>query len=189
MLNTWMLNILPNCLLRPVSSKKWLVPPPLPPPTTTLSTSPPPLPRPQARGYLINLDLQRDIWAHLFSSLHISPSQSSLLLTDPLFALPSIQRTTDEFVFEDFNFKALYVADSPSLAHLYEASRPLMLDHGFSFTHSDSVCDLVKREVFLCFKGKNEDFLGPPEVRIGILLCVLVQLLGFVFLHFPVSSQ
>ncbi|XP_062149239.1 actin-related protein 6 [Alnus glutinosa] len=144
--------VLPNCLLRPVSSKKWLVPP-----STSSShddsfdfTSAA-VRRPLDRGYLINPDLQREIWAHLFSSLlHVNPSQSSLLLTEPLFALPSVQRATDELVFEDFNFKALYVADSPSLAHLYEASRrphvgsraaqcSLVVDCGFSFTHAAPV--------------------------------------------------
>ncbi|XP_041005684.1 actin-related protein 6 [Juglans microcarpa x Juglans regia] len=145
--------VLPNCLLRPLSSKKWLHPSP-----TIAASSEDPLDltsaavrRPLDRGYLINPDLQRDIWAHLFNSLlHISPSQSSLLLTEPLFALPSIQRATDELVFEDFNFSALYVADSPSLAHLYETSRrhvvsrgaaqcSLVVDCGFSFTHAAPV--------------------------------------------------
>ncbi|KAB1199381.1 Actin-related protein 6 [Morella rubra] len=148
--------VLPNCLLRPLSSKKWVHPSPTT--TTTAATSEEPMDltsaavrRPLDRGYLINPELQRDIWAHLFNSLlHVSPSQSSLLLTEPLFALPSIQRATDELVFEDFNFKALYVADSPSLAHLYEASRrhavsrgaaqcSLVVDCGFSFTHAAPV--------------------------------------------------
>ncbi|KAF4385174.1 hypothetical protein F8388_014307 [Cannabis sativa] len=147
--------IIPNCLYRPLSSKKWIHPSPI---TTTTATADPidltsaPVRRPIDRGYLINPDLQRDIWAHLFSSLlHVSPSQSSLLLTEPLFTLPSIQRTTDELVFEDFNFSALYVADSPSLTHLYEASRrrptslisraqcSLVVDCGFSFTHAAPV--------------------------------------------------
>lgn len=139
--------IIPNCLYRPVSSKKWLHPSPLsseePIDLTSASVR-----RPIDRGYLINPDLERDIWAHIFSThLHISPAQCSLLLTEPLFALPSVQRITDELVFEDFNFSALYVADSPSLAHLYEASRrlssliskaqcSLVVDCGFSFTHA-----------------------------------------------------
>ena len=107
--------------------------------------------RPIDRGYLINPDLQRDIWSHLFTSLlHVNPSDSSLLLTEPLFTLPSIQRATDELVFEDFNFASLYVSDSPSLVHFYEASRrptsllsraqcSLVVDCGFSFTHAAPV--------------------------------------------------
>lgn len=148
--------ILPNCLYRSHSSKKWLNPNPLNPTTTADTTTEQDLTsaavrRPMDRGYLINPDLQREIWSHLFSSiLRINPSHSSLLLTEPLFALPSIQRSLDELVFEDFNFRSLYVADSPSLVHLYEASRrpdglisraqcSLVVDCGFSFTHASPV--------------------------------------------------
>lgn len=143
--------IIPNCLYRPLSSKKWLHPSPTTSDDEPLDLTSAAVRRPIDRGYLINPDLQRDIWSHLFSSLlHVTPSQSSLLLTEPLFTLPSIQRATDELVFEDFNFSALYVADSPSLAHLYEASiRPsgivskaqcsLVVDCGFSFTHAAPV--------------------------------------------------
>ncbi|XVF88351.1 hypothetical protein PTKIN_Ptkin19aG0043900 [Pterospermum kingtungense] len=142
--------VIPNCLYRPLSSKKFIHP------TTTLSSTNEDLTsaairRPIDRGYLINPDLQRDIWSHLFNSLlHVTPPSSSLLLTEPLFSLPSIQRSTDELVFEDFGFNSLYVADSPSLVHLYEASRrpdgliseagcSLVVDCGFSFTHAAPV--------------------------------------------------
>ncbi|XP_061338292.1 actin-related protein 6 isoform X2 [Gastrolobium bilobum] len=144
--------ILPNCLYRSPASKKWLHPNPLNHATTTeqdlTSAS---VRRPMDRGYLINPDLQREIWSNLFSSiLRINPSHSSLLVTEPLFTLPSIQRSMDELVFEDFNFRSLYVADSPSLVHLYEASRrpnglvsraqcSLVVDCGFSFTHASPV--------------------------------------------------
>ncbi|XWS17124.1 hypothetical protein CRYUN_Cryun33cG0041500 [Craigia yunnanensis] len=109
----------------------------------------PNLRRPIDRGFLINPDLQRDFWSHLFNSLlHVTPS--SLLLTEPLFSLPSIQRSTDELVFEDFGFNSLFVADSPFLVHLYEASRrpyglvseaqcSLVVDCGFSFMHAAPV--------------------------------------------------
>ncbi|KAM5547953.1 actin-related protein 6 [Rosa sericea] len=132
--------IIPNCVYRPLSSKKWLTPSPTDPIDLTSAS----VRRPIDRGYLINPDLQREIWAHLFSQvLRVNPAQSSLLLTEPLFTLPSIQRAADELVFEDFNFSALYVAHAPSLAHLYEASRrpvkaqcSLVVDCGFSFTHA-----------------------------------------------------
>lgn len=112
--------VVPNCLYRPLSSKKFLHPSPLSSITSEDLTSAA-VRRPVDRGYLINPDLERDIWSHLFSSLlHVNPSTSSLLLTEPLFSLPSIQRSTDELVFEDFGFNSLFVADSPSLVHLYE---------------------------------------------------------------------
>ncbi|KAJ6759000.1 ACTIN-RELATED PROTEIN 6 [Salix koriyanagi] len=109
--------IIPNCLYRPLSSKKFLHPTP----TTEEDLTSAAVRRPIDRGYLINQDLQRDIWNHLFSNLlHINPSNSSLLLTEPLFSPPSIERATDELVFEDFGFNSLFIADSPRLVHLYE---------------------------------------------------------------------
>lgn len=107
---------------------------------------------PVDRGYLINPDLQHKIWSHLFSSvLHTNPSKSSLILTEPLFTAPSIQCSMDELIFKDFNFWALYLADSASVVYLYKASRnnangilskaqqSLVMDLGFSFTHTSPV--------------------------------------------------
>ncbi|KAK4420294.1 Actin-related protein 6 [Sesamum alatum] len=141
--------VVPNCTARPSSSKKWLLADQLLSPTEDLTSAT--LRRPFDRGHLINPDLQSSIWAHLFTSiLKIHPPNTSLLLTEPLFTLPSIQRSVDEIIFEDFNFKALFVSDSPSLVHLYEASRrpyglvskaqcSLVVDCGFSFTHAAPV--------------------------------------------------
>ncbi|KAL2500703.1 Actin-related protein 6 [Forsythia ovata] len=141
--------VVPNCTARPPSSKKWLVADQLLSPAEDLTSAT--LRRPLDRGYLINPDLQSTLWAHLFTNLlKINPSTTSLLLTEPLFTLPSIQRSVDEIIFEEFNFKALFVADSPSLVHLYEASRrpyglvtktqcSLVVDCGFSFTHAAPV--------------------------------------------------
>jgi actin-related protein 6 len=67
-----------------------------------------------------------------------------------LFSLPSIERATDELVFEDFGFNSLFISDPPKLVHLYEASRrpyglvskaqcSLVVDCGFSFTHAAPV--------------------------------------------------
>ncbi|KAK4772714.1 hypothetical protein SAY86_014489 [Trapa natans] len=146
--------VIPNCLVRPVSSKKFIPSDPLPSSkTSAVAASSTDLTsaavrRPIDRGHLINADLQREIWSHIFSThLHnVSPASSSLLLTLPLLTLPSIKRDTLSLVFEDFNFRSLCITDSPSLVHLYEASvRPsglasktqcsLVVDCGFSFTH------------------------------------------------------
>ncbi|XP_058074404.1 actin-related protein 6 [Magnolia sinica] len=149
--------VVPNCIARSSSSSsssskhhpRWLVADQL----LQSGTDPTSLSlrRPIDRGYLINPDLQRDIWDHILRSiLHVDPHHSSLLLVEPLFNPPSIQRSTDELVFEDLGFRSLYVADSPSLVHLYEASRrpgsvlsrtqcSLVVDCGFSFTHAAPV--------------------------------------------------
>ncbi|KAJ0985685.1 hypothetical protein J5N97_004041 [Dioscorea zingiberensis] len=139
--------VVPNCLGRSAASKKWLVADQLQAPdadVTSVSVR-----RPLDRGYLVNPDLQREVWDRVLRSLlRADPAHSSLLLVEPLFNPPSIQRTTDELIFEDFGFRSLYVADSPSLVHLYEASRlphllqsccSLVVDCGFSFTHAAPV--------------------------------------------------
>lgn len=135
--------VIPNCLYRPLSSKKFLHPSALDIDLTSAAVR-----RPIDRGYLINPELQRDIWSHLFTSvLRVNPASSSLLLTEPPLAIPSVQRATDELVFEDLGFSSLYVAHPQSLVHLYEASRQpdsilsrtqcsLVVDCGFSFTHA-----------------------------------------------------
>ncbi|KAF3790621.1 Actin-related protein 6 [Nymphaea thermarum] len=149
--------VVPNCVGRSSTgshhhhgsskSKKWLVADQLQDSDDVMSIR-----RPLDRGYLINPDLQKEIWDRIFKALlKVDPSDSSLLLVEPLFNLPSIQRSTDELVFEDFGFQSLYVADSPSLVHLYETSRcppdrvmatsqcSLVVDCGFSFTHAAPV--------------------------------------------------
>ncbi|XP_078428006.1 actin-related protein 6 [Wolffia australiana] len=140
--------VVPNCLGRPAGAKRqWLAADQLLAPeldVTSLAVR-----RPSDRGYLINVDLQREIWDRVFRSLlRADPSRSSLLLVEPLFAIPSVQRATDELVFEDFGFQSLCVADSPSLAHAHQASRDvhisgaqcsLVVDCGFSFTHAAPV--------------------------------------------------
>ncbi|XP_052199836.1 actin-related protein 6 [Diospyros lotus] len=143
--------VVPNCLARPLSSKKWLIADQLLYSSADHDLTSAAVRRPFDRGYLLNADLQREIWSHLFSTvLHVTPSSTSLLLVEPLFNLPSIQATVDEIVFEDLGFKSLFVADSPSLVHLYEASRSpygvvsktqtsLVVDCGFSFTHAAPV--------------------------------------------------
>ncbi|XP_010541716.1 PREDICTED: actin-related protein 6 [Tarenaya hassleriana] len=144
--------VIPNCLYRPLSAKKFLHPSPISLSSKAFSgevdLTSAAVRRPIDRGYLINPDLERDIWTHLFSSLiRIDPASSSLLLTEPPLSIPAVQRSTDELVFEDFGFSALYVAHPQSLVHLYEASRrpdsvlsrtqcSLVVDCGFSFTHA-----------------------------------------------------
>lgn len=139
--------VVPNCLSRSSSAKKFLIADQLHSPDADIASLP--LRRPFDRGYLINPDLQKDVWDRVLRSLlRVDPSRSSLLLVEPLFNPPSIQRATDELVFEDFGFRSLCVADSPSLVHLYEASRrssvgaaqcSLVVDCGFSFTHAAPV--------------------------------------------------
>lgn len=87
--------------------------------------------------------------------LQAAPEGSPVRLRRTPFSRAPLQsalhpEATDELVFEDLGFQSLYVADSPSFVHLYEASRSpisllartqccLIVDCGFSFTHAAPV--------------------------------------------------
>lgn len=69
------------------------------------------------------------------------------MLVEPLFTLSSIQKATDELVFEDFGFQSFCISNSAVSAHAYQAQKAptsilargrtsLVVDSGFSFTHT-----------------------------------------------------
>lgn len=141
--------VVPNCMAKPPggNTKKWLVADQLQ--ADDVDVTGMTLKRPIDRGYLINTEVQREVWERVVRNLlQVDPSSSSLLLVEPMFNPPALQHATDELVFEEFGFNSLCVADAPSLVHLYEASRQPMLfraqcslvvDCGFSFTHASPV--------------------------------------------------
>lgn len=105
--------------------------------------------RPLDRGVVTQWDLQRDVWASLFSSdCGISLSEyddASLLVTETL-ALPLNMRfAMDQLVFEDFSF-AKYCAVPPQrlAAAAFGRETALVLDSGFSFTHAVPVVQGVE---------------------------------------------
>ncbi|CAI5970608.1 unnamed protein product [Closterium sp. NIES-64] len=79
--------------------------------------------RPVDRGYVVNWDLQRTIWDRAFSGiLKVQPSSTSLLVSEPLFSLPGIQRSMAELAFEHFAFRSYLPVPSPVLAYRHESS-------------------------------------------------------------------
>ncbi|KAM3298991.1 hypothetical protein ACQJBY_040473 [Aegilops geniculata] len=143
--------VVPNCIAKSpgsnANSKKWLAADQLQ--AQDVDVTGMTLRRPIDRGYLINTEVQREVWERVLRSLlQVDPTNSSLLLVEPQFNPPGLQHATDELVFEEFGFNSLCVADAPSLVHLYEASRQpslfqtqcsLVVDCGFSFTHASPV--------------------------------------------------
>jgi actin-related protein 6 len=143
--------VVPNCIAKSpgtsANSKKWLAADQLQ--AQDVDVTGMTLRRPIDRGYLINTEVQREVWERVLRSLlQVDPTNSSLLLVEPQFNPPGLQHATDELVFEEFGFSSLCVADAPSLVHLYEASRQpslfraqcsLVVDCGFSFTHASPV--------------------------------------------------
>ena len=48
--------------------------------------------RPIDRGFIVNIDMQRDIWTRAFRNvLRVKPCDCGLVLTEPLFNLPAIR--------------------------------------------------------------------------------------------------
>ncbi|KAG9293851.1 hypothetical protein G9A89_019189 [Geosiphon pyriformis] len=107
---------------------------------------------PFEKGYLTNWEVEKAVWDRIFSTevLDCEPSITSLLVTEPCFNLPNIQKTYDEMVFEVYEFYSCCRAIAPwfciqnDISSLYgvqseQSSDPpdcvLVVDSGYSFTH------------------------------------------------------
>lgn len=116
--------------------------------------------RPIEKGYIINWDAQREIWNHVFKNvLKVDTEGCDLVITEPLFTLPSIQGALDEVLFGEYRFRRVRYASAPELVLSYQASKDLsspqtgilkeavramcgvVLDAGFSFTHAVPIFD------------------------------------------------
>ena len=103
---------------------------------------------PLQKGYLVNWDIQRQIWDYVFGDgvLDILPNEQDLMFTEPIFNFTSIQDTLDEIIFEEYKFKSLLRLPSPMLSALnYSQAHPdvlcsLVVDSGHSFTHIVPFC-------------------------------------------------
>ncbi|KAL1673978.1 actin-domain-containing protein [Schizophyllum commune] len=102
---------------------------------------------PVEKGFVTDWDAQKAVWDGVFSRelLNIDTQQSSLLLTEPYFNLPNLQKTYDEFIFEEYEFKSYCRRTPASLVPygplFWQPGLPppecsLILDCGFSFSHA-----------------------------------------------------
>ncbi|RIB07902.1 actin-like protein ARP6 [Gigaspora rosea] len=107
---------------------------------------------PFEKGFLTNWEVEKGIWDRIFSKdvLDCDPQKTSLLITEPCFNLPNIQRTYDEMIFEVYEFQSYCRTIAPwlciqnDISSLYP-NRPqnlaeppdcvLVVDSGYSFTH------------------------------------------------------
>ncbi|KAF7319624.1 hypothetical protein HMN09_00302800 [Mycena chlorophos] len=110
------------------------------------------------QGYIVDWDAQKAVWDAVFSTqvLNVNPTISTLTMTEPYFNLPKIQETTDEFIFEEYEFRAAVKAPRTVPARLIPARLlstaaafmpytavfgypgpecMVIVDSGFSFTH------------------------------------------------------
>ena len=64
--------------------------------------------RPVEKGYLVNWEVEKEIWEHEFFDakvkLHCDPPETGLILTEAPNALPALQTNCDQVIFEEFGF-------------------------------------------------------------------------------------
>lgn len=112
------------------------------------------------RGYLLNWDVQRQIWDYVFRVvLKLQPdgknrySHLGILITEPVYNFPEIRQTMIRILFEEYGFGKVLITSAPQLAALHyvhddeiEIGRKpksnlnspsccLVLDSGYSFSH------------------------------------------------------
>ncbi|KAJ6514420.1 actin-like protein ARP6, partial [Mycena vitilis] len=101
---------------------------------------------PLEKGYIVDWDAQKAVWDGILSDevLNANPTESTVLMTEPYFNLPKIQEVYDQFIFEEYEFRAHLRATPASLIQhgtLFDQSGlpapecMLIVDSGFSFTH------------------------------------------------------
>lgn len=103
---------------------------------------------PFQKGYLVNWDVQRKVWDHLFGKemFKVEFADTSIVITEPYFNFTSIQDSMTEILFEEYQFQSALRINAGSLsAHHYFHTKPselccLVVDSGFSFTHIAPYC-------------------------------------------------
>ncbi|XP_008410839.1 actin-related protein 6 [Poecilia reticulata] len=103
---------------------------------------------PFQKGYLVNWDVQRKVWDHLFGKemFKVEFPDTSIIITEPYFNFSSIQESMNEILFEEYQFQSALRINAGSLgAHHYFTTKPselccLVVDSGFSFTHIVPYC-------------------------------------------------
>uniref|UniRef100_A0A914EFT4 Actin-related protein 6 n=1 Tax=Acrobeloides nanus TaxID=290746 RepID=A0A914EFT4_9BILA len=92
---------------------------------------------PFEKGYLVNWDIEHQVWDRLFGPvLNVDFNDSRLVLTDTGQNVPAFRDRSAEMVFEDYEFQSLstsLVATAKSLNG--ESSSCFVIDSGYSFTH------------------------------------------------------
>ena len=142
--NTAPLRIAPNCAVKTKNNKQRLVGEELEQFVGDLSGLV--YRRPFDKGYLINWDLQKEIWdfehAQKRINAKIDPSSTKLLMTEPLFTPDILAKISNQVLFEEYGFESVLTASAPGLTWLHRQATQnspspcgLVVDVGYSFTH------------------------------------------------------
>ncbi|ESO89188.1 hypothetical protein LOTGIDRAFT_229086 [Lottia gigantea] len=99
---------------------------------------------PFQKGYLVNWDIERQVWDHMFGKdcLQVDFNETTAIVTEPHFNFPSVQESMNEVFFEEYQFKALHRTNASALSQ-YKWEKEsndkhlctLVVDSGYSFTH------------------------------------------------------
>lgn len=62
-----------------------------------------------AQGYLVNWDIQKTIWDHIFGKdcCPVNFNETPLIVTEPYFNFPSVQEAMTEIFFEEYECQSL----------------------------------------------------------------------------------
>lgn len=98
---------------------------------------------PFQKGYLVNWDVQRQVWDHLFGKemYKVDFPETDIIMTEPYFNFHSIQESMNEILFEEYQFRSILRTNAATLsAYSYQQQKPselccLIIESGFSFTH------------------------------------------------------
>lgn len=127
------------------------------------------LSRPFEKGYMININLQKEIWNRAFEHvLKINPKDYSLIVVEPMFNFESIRKEMRNCLIEQFKFKHVIFKKSAELAIIADnvenfekkssqAKTAVIVDIGFSFTHIVPIFDgniLIDSVIRIDFGGK-----------------------------------
>ncbi|KAJ1871026.1 Actin- protein 6 [Coemansia sp. RSA 990] len=108
---------------------------------------------PFERGYLVHWDVELAVWDRVISGdvLACTPSETNLVLTEPVNNLHQIQRSLDEIVFEEYQFASLVRAPASRFSMLTASDLiyngkllpqcVLVVDVGHAFTHIVPYCN------------------------------------------------
>ncbi|XP_067915143.1 actin-related protein 6 [Heterodontus francisci] len=113
---------------------------------------------PFQKGYLVNWDVQRQVWDHLFGRemYQVDFPETTIIITEPYFNFNSIQESMNEILFEEYQFQAVYRTNAGTLsAHKYFQENNselccLVVDSGYSFTHIVPYCKGKKMNEGIC---------------------------------------
>ena len=73
--------------------------------------------RPHDRGYIVNWDIEQDVWERMCHKdvLGVKPSETSVLVSEPIFSPNELKDSLEEFIFEEMGFQRCSVATPPFL--------------------------------------------------------------------------